>query len=364
MTMFTRMAQAGKRQVGKMILMGGLLVAFGTTPSNLHAEQAFKIYGKSYSVEDLAKENQGQFFDIETKKYELISNLARDRYLDEYFVKLAEKDKVSVEKAKEDFLNAKTKVSDSEVKDALEKFKDYPQLKDRSEADKKKMILDYLQKTKAQEVFEALIAEGIQKKTLEINYPQPKEPVYKVTVNDADPVKYGPNAKDIKPLGCTGNACPITVVEYSEFQCPFCERVQPAAKRIMKEYQGKIRWVMRDFPLGFHNRARPAAVAARCAKDQGKYWEMYEELFKHQKSLEDSDFKKHAQTIKLDMKKFEDCLAKPGKHLEVIDANMKSGEKLGVTGTPAFFINGRRLSGALPYEEFKKVIDSELASAK
>ena len=154
MTMFIRMAQAGKR-----IILGGLLVAFGTTTS-LHAEQAFKIYGKAYSVEELAKENQGQFFDIETKKYELISNLARDRYLDEFFVKLAEKDKVSVEKAKTDYLNAKTKVSDGEVKDAMEKFKDYPQLKDRSDADKKKMILDYLQKTKAQEVFEALIAEG------------------------------------------------------------------------------------------------------------------------------------------------------------------------------------------------------------
>ncbi len=356
MTMFIRMAQAGKR-----IVLGGLLVAFGTT-SILHAEQAFKIYGKPYTVEDLAKENQGQFFDIETKKYELISNLARDRYLDEYFVKLAEKDKVSVEKAKNDFIQSKTKVSDGEVKESMEKFKDYPQLKDRSDADKKKMILDYLQKTKAQEVFEGIIAEGIAKKTLEVNYPEPKEPVYKVAVVDTDPVKYGPNAKDTKPLGCTGNACAITIIEYSEFQCPFCERVQPAAKRIMKEYQGKIRWIVRDFPLGFHDRARPAAIAARCAKDQGKYWEMYEEMFKNQKALSDGDFKKYAGNIKLDTKKFDECVGKPGKIVDAIDANMKSGEKVGVTGTPAFFINGRRLSGALPYEEFKKVIDSELAA--
>ncbi len=358
MTKFSRLAQAGKHFV-----LGGLLVAFGAS-SAAHAEQAFKIYGKAYTVEELAKENQGQFFDIETKKYELISNLARDRYLDEFFAKQAEKDKVSVEKAKTDYINAKTKVSDGEVKDAMEKFKDYPQLKDRSDADKKKMILDYLQKTKAQEVFEGLINEGLAKKNLEINYPEPKEPVYKVSVIDTDPVKYGPNAKDVKPSGCNGNACAITIVEYSEFQCPFCERVQPAAKRILKEYQGKIRWIVRDFPLGFHNRARPAAIAARCAKEQGKYWDMYEEMFKNQKNLSDADFKKYAQEIKLDMKKFDECVAKPGKIVDVIDANMRSGEKLGVTGTPAFFINGRRLSGALPYEEFKKVIDSELASAK
>jgi len=356
MTMIIRMAQ-----VGKALVLGGLLAAFGTT-SVLHAEAAFKIYGKSYSVEDLARENQGQFFDVEVKKYELISNLARDRYLQEFFVKLAEKDKVSLEKAKSNYLDAKTKVSDSEVKENLEKFKDYPQLKDRSEADKKKLIQDYLQKTKAQEVFESIVAEGVAKKNLEIQYPEPKEPVYKVTVVDTDPVKYGPEPKDIKPVGCSGNACPITIVEYSEFQCPFCERVLPAAKRVMKEYQGKIRWVVRDFPLGFHDRARPAAIAARCAKDQGKYWEMYEEMFKNQKNLGDADFKKYAKEIKLDAKKFDECVAKPGKIVDVIETNMKSGEKLGVTGTPAFFINGRRLSGALPYEEFKKVIDSELAA--
>jgi protein-disulfide isomerase len=356
MTMIIRMAQ-----VGKSLVLGGLLAAFGTS-SVLHAEQAFKIYGKAYSVEDLAKENQGQFFDVEVKKYELISNLARDRYLQEFFVKLAEKDKVPVEKARNDYLDAKTKVSDSEVKDSIEKFKDYPQLKDRSEADKKKLIQDYLQKTKAQEVFENIIAEGVAKKNLEIQYPEPKEPVYKVGVVDTDPVKYGPEPKDIKPVGCSGNDCKITIIEYSEFQCPFCERVQPAAKRILKEYQGKIRWIVRDFPLGFHNRARPAAIAARCAKDQGKYWEMYEEMFKNQKALGDADFKKYAKEIKLDTKKFDDCVAKPNKIVDVIDANMKSGEKLGVTGTPAFFINGRRLSGALPYEEFKKVIDSELTA--
>lgn len=360
MTMKNRISKAGK-----FLVWGGLLTLSGAlTQGASAAEQAFKIYGKPYSVEDLAKENQGQFYDIEVKKYELISNLARDRYVDEFFTKLAEKDKVSVEKAKTDYLDSRTKVSDGEIKENLEKFKDYPQLKDKSDAEKKKLITEYLQKTKAQEVYESIIGEGIAKKQLEIQYPEPKEPVYKVTVVDTDPVKYGPNAKDTKPTGCSGNSCAITIVEYSEFQCPFCERVQPAAKRILKEYQGKIRWIVRDFPLGFHNRARPAAIAARCAKDQGKYWDMYEELFNNQKSLSDADFKKYAGNIKLDVKKYEDCVSKPQKHIEAIEANLRSGEKLGVTGTPAFFINGRRLSGALPYEEFKKVIDSELASNK
>ncbi len=325
------------------------------------AEPAFKINGKAYSVEDLARDHQGKFYEIEQKRYELISDLAREKYLDEFWQGLADKGKVSVEKARNDYLDARTKVSDGDIKEAMDQFKDYPALKDKSDAEKRKMITDYLKSKKAQDVFQNILAEGVAKKQLEIQYPEPKEPVFKLTVTDADPVKYGPNPKDIKPMGCAGNACPVTVIEYSEYQCPFCERVQPTVKRIMKDYQGKIRWVVRDFPLGFHNRAKPAAIAARCAKDQGKFWEMYEELFKNQKNLGDSDFKKYATTVGLDMKKFEECTKNPAKQLEIIDNNTRSGEKVGVTGTPAYFVNGRRLSGALPYEEFKKVIDSELA---
>ena len=327
----------------------------------LTAEPAFKINGKPYQVEDLAKEHQGKFFEIEQKRYELIADMAREKFLEEFWQGLADKNKVSVEKARGDYLESRTKVSDSDIKEALEQFKDYPQLKDKGDTEKRKMIGEYLKSKKAQDVFESVLQEGIAKKQLEIQYPEPKEPIFKLTVNETDPVKYGPNAKDTKPTGCSGASCQITIVEYSEFQCPFCERVQPAVKRVMKEYQGKIRWAVRDFPLGFHNRAKPAAIAARCAKDQGKYWEMYEELYKNQKNLSDADFKKYSSAIGLDGKKFDDCVAKPSKQLEIIESNARSGEKVGVSGTPAYFINGRRLSGALPYEEFKKVIDSELA---
>lgn len=348
-------------QASKLFIMAAFISSSLVTTDHLAAEPAFKVNGKAFTVEDLARDNQGKFFDIEQKKFELINDLAREKYLEDFFQKLAEKEKVSLDKARNDYLDAKTKVSDSEIKEAIEKFKDYPQLKDRNDADKKKMMVDYLQRTKAQEVFEAILAEGLSKKQLEIQYPEPKEPTYKLTVTDKDPVKYGPNPKDTKPTGCKGNDCAITIIEYSEFQCPYCERVQPAARQLLKEYQGKIRWIVRDFPLGFHNRAKPAAIAARCAQDQGKYWEMYEELFKNQKSLNDPDLKKMAQKVGLDMKKYDDCYANPGKHVAVIDENTKSGEKLGVTGTPAFFINGKRLSGALPYEEFKRVIESDLA---
>ena len=161
-------------------------------------------------------------------------------------------------------------------------------------------------------------------------------------------------------MGCAGEACPITVVEFSEFQCPFCERVLPAVRQLLNDYKGKVRWIVRDFPLGFHKRARPAAVAARCAKQQGKYWEMYEELFKNQRSLEDEDLKKYAKNVGLNLDKFLKCFGNPEDQLKVIEKNFRSGEELGVTGTPAFFINGRRIAGALPYDEFKRIFEEEL----
>mgnify|MGYP003683691671 FL=1 len=175
----------------------------------------------------------------------------------------------------------------------------------------------------------------------------------------SDPVKYGPKPTDIKPAGCKDD-CKITVIEYSEFQCPFCEKILPTVRQLMSEYKGKVRWIVRDFPLGFHKRARPAAAAAHCAKDQDKYWQMYEELFKNQRKLEDSDLTKYAKNIGLNMKKYDKCISS-GVKMSDIEENYRSGEQLGVTGTPAFFVNGRRLSGALPYGEFKKIFKEELA---
>jgi protein-disulfide isomerase len=132
----------------------------------------------------------------------------------------------------------------------------------------------------------------------------------------------------------------------------------------MSDYKGKVRWVVRDFPLGFHDRAKPAAVAAHCAKDQNKYWEMYSKLFANQRKLDDDSLRSYAKDIGLDMKKFGKCFDKPAEKMAIIEANYRSGEQVGVTGTPAFFVNGRRLSGALPFEEFKKIFDEELSRAK
>jgi protein-disulfide isomerase len=153
---------------------------------------------------------------------------------------------------------------------------------------------------------------------------------------------------------------PITIVEFSDFECPFCVRAEETIKQVMKEYDGKVRLVYRDFPLPFHPNAQKAAEAAHCAGDQGKYWEMHEQLFQNQKALAVADLKAHAKTLGLDGGKFEKCLDS-GEKAKEVEEHKKAGAEVGVTGTPAFFVNGVVLTGAQPVGEFKSIIDRELA---
>ena len=320
---------------------------------------AFRIEGKTYTLDELSKQNQSSFYEVDVKKYELIKNLSEQRYLEGYFQRLAEAKHTTSEKARDFFIESKTKPSEKEVNLAIEQFKNHPNLKELKEDERNRNIVNYLRQTKTQEVMQNLIAEAEHSKQLEILYPEPKEPIYKVKVNAEDYVRYNLNPGEIQD-NCLGDACPITIVEYSDFQCPFCSKVQDASRQVIKQYSGKIRWIVRDYLLPFHERAKPAAIAAHCASEQGKYWEMYDELFKNQRNLADADIKKYAAQLSLDTKVFESCLNHPSKVLSKLALNTKSAEGLGVTGTPTFFINGKRMAGNLPFGEFKRAIDSSL----
>ncbi len=153
----------------------------------------------------------------------------------------------------------------------------------------------------------------------------------------------------------------ITVVEFSDFECPFCGRAEESVTQVMDHYAGKIRLVFRHFPLPMHANAAKAAEAAACAEEQGKFWEMHKQLFANQTKLSLVDLKAHAQAIGLDAGKFAECVD-GGKMKAKVDADQKAGAEVGVSGTPAFFINGKLLSGAQPFSEFQRVIDAELGT--
>ncbi|HSE91616.1 MAG TPA: thioredoxin domain-containing protein [Candidatus Binatia bacterium] len=156
---------------------------------------------------------------------------------------------------------------------------------------------------------------------------------------------------------------PVTVVEFSDFECPFCKQTQPTLKQLLERYPGKVRLAYRDFPLdSIHPQARRAAEAARCAHDQGKFWEYHDVLFTQSPQFAPEDLRRYAGQVGLDVTKFEGCLA-AGVHKAKVQRDLDEGNRLGITGTPAFFINGRSLTGAQPLEAFTRLIDQELASA-
>lgn len=154
---------------------------------------------------------------------------------------------------------------------------------------------------------------------------------------------------------------PIIIVEFSDFECPFCSRVNPSIHKIQETYGDKVQIVFRQFPLEIHKNARKAGEASLCADEQGKFWEMHDGMFGEQKNLAGDGLKSIAAKIEgLDTEAFGTCLDS-GKFADAVQKDFEAGAKAGVNSTPAFFINGRYLSGAQPFESFAEVIDDELS---
>jgi protein-disulfide isomerase len=157
---------------------------------------------------------------------------------------------------------------------------------------------------------------------------------------------------------------PVTIVEFSDYQCPYCEQwYTQVYKQLLASYPDKIRFVYRDLPLPMHPEAIPAAEAADCAGAQGAYWQYHDALFSDQYTLGRAGYEHYATDLGLDTAAFTACLDEHH-YLAAVNANASYAASLGLNGTPSFFINGRELIGALPIEEFKTVIDEELALKK
>jgi protein-disulfide isomerase len=162
------------------------------------------------------------------------------------------------------------------------------------------------------------------------------------------------------PVAGATNAA-VTIIEFSDFQCPFCQRAAPTLKKIRETYGDKVRLVWKDFPLTqIHPQAFKAAEAARCAADQGKFWEFHDRLFGNQQALQPDDLKRYATETGLDAAKFNECFDS-SKFAERVRDGVAMGTRLGVNSTPTMYVNGRLVSGAQPYEVISGIIDEELS---
>jgi protein-disulfide isomerase len=226
------------------------------------------------------------------------------------------------------------------------------------------------------------VIKGAKEGVLEVGPPQAKKVPFTVSSDGkyaifaesvdltVDPSKAVMAKIKLDDAACTGpKDAKVTVIKYSDYQCPFCARGYTTMEEVKKQYPDKLRYCFKDFPLGFHPWAEPAAIAAKCVAQQKPeaYWKVYDGFFQAQKEVNPGNVKDKAwgfvEAEGLDKAKFDECFDSK-KTQAAVKAEMAEGQSLGITGTPSFVINGRLLVGAQPIDAFKAVIDDELASAK
>ena len=209
-------------------------------------------------------------------------------------------------------------------------------------------IADFLKQQAAQELRQQYVAKLKAEAKVESLLPP-------LLLPKVDFVANGPSRGDAK--------APVTIVEFSDYECPYCASAEATVRQVLSAYGGKVRLVHQAYPLSIHPNAPKAAEAALCAGEQDRYWEMHDSLLMNQGALSVADLKGRARALKLDLPRFDSCVDS-GRMAAVVEASRKLAEGLGVSSTPSFFVNGRPLTGAQPFDRFKELVDHELGVAK
>jgi len=308
-------------------------------------KNTISIDGTTYSIEDLEKEKPQIYVkyrnDMATSLKESFSQFAEGKILE------LEAKELGLDSPDDVFKKGfkAEEPSEEEILSIYNQYKD--QLAGRPMEEAKDMIRKQMVMQQ-----ERAYAQNIQKdliKKYEVDFKIAEPPVVRMEVPVGDNPTTGPkNAK-------------VTIIEFSDFECPFCKRSQDVNRKLREKYKDQIKWVFRDFPLEFHPNAMYAHMAANCAIPQDKYWEISNVLFDNSGNLEKSNVDYLVTKAGLDKTKYSQCMKEnEGKLLSEIQADIQEGQKFGVSGTPAFFINGIFVSGALPYEHFEEIIEKEL----
>ncbi len=282
---------------------------------------------------------------FDDKVRELIVELAHQRM----FEKEAKEKGMTLDEYMQHVQNQAKDPTPQEVEDFYNKMKESGQIKS-NEYDKEDLkirISNYLKQGKIQEVF----VNEISRLKKKYKY---TEPIERQQVNIQNkPFRGNPNGK-------------IVVVEFSDFECPYCLKFQKTAQQIREKYKDHIKWVFKHFPLEFHEHAMDAHIAANCIYKlkPEKFWDYYDALFSENRTKEDfkkENLEKKALAFGINKQDFNKCTIDPTTQNE-IQADIQEGSKLGVNGTPAFFVNGRKITGAVPMSEFESVIQEELTN--
>ncbi len=265
-----------------------------------------------------------------------------ESFLDDYILKQeAEKENLTVDQLIDRHVKSKLPKDPSE--DALRVYYEGLDSKEPFEAMRGK-ILDHIREVRLEKAKAAYMQELRAHANLVISLPPPRADVKL----DNTPI-----------LGSV--TAPVVVVEYADYECPYCQQEAPTMLKLEEHYKGKVAFAFKNVPLPMHPHAEKAAEAAVCAGAQGKYWDYHDELFATKK-LEVPDLKEHARKLGLDAAGFDKCLDS-GEKADAVKAQLTEASDLGVQGTPSFMINGRFMSGVVDYATLSSAIDQELATA-
>ena len=320
-----------------------LLLTTGLLAATASAEPAAVIGEVTISHQALEQHVKGQLIELEQERYEILRR-GLDQLVGEQLIALAAEAKGQ---NPEEFLLEQVE-SKAEQPDSA-------QIEEVYEANKKHFADTPIEEA-MQEVTAYLVGQAKQRRFGEV--------LANLEVQYAPRVHLLPPAFDVgtgdRPSLGDASA-PITLIEFSDYECPYCKTAEPIIQQVLKTYGDKVHFVYRDYPLDFHKNARPAARAARCAEQQGQFWTYHEKLMASE-DLHEEQYRAIADQVGLDRAQFDACLTSQDFNA-AIDRDIADAEAVGVSGTPAFFINGRMLSGAQPFARFKELIDEELKRA-
>ncbi|MFN7683920.1 MAG: thioredoxin domain-containing protein [Oligoflexia bacterium] len=305
-----------------------------------------KIGGEEITEEALIGDDKMDFFELKKREYELRMDRVNRLITEKLIGAEAKKANLSLE----DFINknvvkGEVKISDAEVKKFVaEKKIPESQVNDQI----KDRIKQFMANEKRQNLVQAYIARLTKSSPVEVYFEKPKMDV-KVEIGNS-PILGSKSAK-------------VQIVEFSDFQCPFCSRAADTVHQLQKKYGNKVAIAFKHFPLPMHKDAKPASEASMCINEQStdKFWKYHDLLFKAQDKMDTASLEKMAKDVGADVAKFKACFESK-KYAKAVEADMQYGEKVGVRSTPTFFVNGQIINGAVPLEQFAEVIDEELGN--
>jgi protein-disulfide isomerase len=307
---------------------------------------ALKFGGNSYSHDELYKGIENDIYEAEMKVHEIKMNKLNAFVLEKLMETHPGKKGLSNDEFLEKFITKGAQPSDKDVSAFITERK-IP--KEHLNDQMKERIKAFLVLELKKKYIEQWIAEQTKKSAVEVYLAKPVRPVFDVKVGDA-PFLGGADAK-------------VTIVEFSDFQCPFCQKGEKIIKDLKKKYGNKVKIAFKQFPLPFHSNAKGAAEAALCAKSLGgndKFWLLHDVMFGNQDKLDKTSLLDAAVKLGLKKQDFEKCI-NSGKFTAKVESEMAEGKSVGVKSTPTFFVNGKIINGAHPIETFSKLIDEELA---